>query len=46
MGDTDPRKGLPSVHLTEDQFRARVRERFVDPAFRAIDPEIDLIVTR
>jgi len=43
MADIEPRKGLPSVHLTEDQFRARVRERFVDPAFRTIDPEIDLV---
>ena len=43
MADIAPRKGLPSVHLTDDQFRARVRERFVDPAFRTIDPEIDLV---
>lgn len=44
MAEIDPRKGQPSVHLTAEAFRARARERFVDPAFRAADDAIERIV--
>jgi multimeric flavodoxin WrbA len=38
------RKEMPSVQLTREQFVARMRERFFDPAFRPLDAEIDRIV--
>jgi multimeric flavodoxin WrbA len=39
----DPRTGMPDPTLTEAQFKARYRERFQDPVFRALDAEIDQI---
>ncbi|MDI1261806.1 MAG: flavodoxin family protein [bacterium] len=38
------RKGMPSVALTRAEFTRRVHERFFDPAFNALQPEIDKII--
>jgi multimeric flavodoxin WrbA len=38
------RKGMPSVQLTREAFARRVRERFHDPSFTAVSPEIDRII--
>jgi multimeric flavodoxin WrbA len=35
------RKGMPSVQLTKKEFSKRIRERFYDPTFAAIMPEIE-----
>jgi hypothetical protein len=35
------RKGQGSVELSKDEFAARFRHRFYDPAFDAIDAELD-----
>jgi multimeric flavodoxin WrbA len=35
------RKGMPSVQLTKEEFFKRVSERFYDPTFAAIMPEIE-----
>ncbi len=40
----DVRKGMPSAQLGKDEFAARFRQRFFDPAFEANVPEIDAIV--
>ncbi len=37
------RKGQGSVALTRAQFTARIRERYFDPAFQAVMPEIDQV---
>ena len=36
-----PRRGMPDPKLDEATFGARYREQFSDPAFRALDVEID-----
>lgn len=36
-----PRKGMPSPRLDEAAFRARFAERFADPAFAPLRPEIE-----
>ncbi len=38
------RTGMPSVQLTKAEFARRVRERFFDPAFEKLGPEIDKII--
>ena len=38
------RKGTPSVQLSREEFSRRVRERFYDPTFAAVDREIDAII--
>ena len=38
------RKGMPSVALTKAEFTRRARERFFDPAFDKLQPEIDKII--
>src|ERR671918_1484379 len=38
------RKGMPSVQLTREAFARRLRERFYDPSFTAVSPEIDRII--
>ena len=38
------RKGMPSVALTKAEFTRRARERFVDPAFDALQAEIGKII--
>jgi multimeric flavodoxin WrbA len=45
VADTDPRKGQPTVQITEREFRARLRQRFVDPAYATLEPEIELVAT-
>ena len=38
------RKGMPSVAVSKAEFSRRIRERFYDPAFDGLQPEIDKIV--
>lgn len=44
MPDIDVRRGMPDVQLSRDQFEARLRARFYDPAFDGLAAEIDRIV--
>jgi hypothetical protein len=37
-------KAQPDVHISEAEFRRRLRERFADPAFAAVDAELDAVV--
>lgn len=39
----EPRKGMPSPRLGEAEFKRRFRGQFVDPAFDALQPELDRI---
>lgn len=39
-----PRKGMPSPRLAEEEFKRRYRQHFFDPAFDAARSEIDRIV--
>ena len=41
---SDIRKGQGDVKLTRDEFERRLRERFYDPAFGAVEPQIRDIV--
>ena len=38
------RKGMPSVQLTKEDFAKRFRERFYDPAFDPVAPEIERVM--
>jgi len=38
------RKGMPSVQLTQEEFAQRFRSRFYDPAFAAVDGEIQKVL--
>ena len=38
------RKGMPSVQLTQEEFSKRARERFYDPTFDAVAPEIERVI--
>jgi multimeric flavodoxin WrbA len=38
------RKGMPSVQLVKEEFSKRIRERFYDPSFTAVTPEIEKII--
>ena len=40
-----PREGMPSPKLGEAAFRARFRERLADPAFAAVEAEIEAIAS-
>ena len=40
---TKPRKGMPSPQLAKDEFKRRYGDQFVDPAFRAVQAELDKI---
>src|SRR6201996_5031611 len=40
----DVRKGMPPVKLERAEFERRYRSRFADPAFRALQKELDAIV--
>jgi multimeric flavodoxin WrbA len=44
MAKARVRKGMPSVALTKTEFRQRLAERFVDPAFDPLKPEIGKII--
>ena len=37
------RKGAPSVQLTREEFRARFRAQFVDPAFDKVDDQLSAV---
>src|SRR5262249_39524611 len=39
------RKGMPSVQLTKEEFSKRVRQRFYDPTFTAVAPEIEKVIS-
>ncbi len=38
------RKGMPSVALTKGEFTRRLKERFYDPAFEALQPELGKVI--
>ena len=39
-----PRKGMPDVQITKDEFARRFRDRFVDPAFKTNEAAITAII--
>ena len=39
----EPRKGMPSPKLGEQEFKTRYLEQFTDPAFRPLATELDRI---
>jgi multimeric flavodoxin WrbA len=39
-----PRKGMPDVQITKDEFARRFRDRFFDPAFAANEPALAAII--
>ena len=39
-----PRKGMPDVQLSKDEFARRFRDRFYDPAFAANEAAIAEII--
>ncbi|GAA0643999.1 flavodoxin family protein [Brevundimonas lenta] len=43
MKTPEPRKGMPSPELNREDFTARYLSRFVDPAFKPLQAELDLI---
>src|SRR3977135_4701882 len=45
MASVDARKGMPPVKLSREDFESRYRSRFVDPAFRPLQRELDAIIT-
>ena len=44
MTDIEPRKGMPDVQITRDEFARRFRDRFLDPAFAANEGAIAAII--
>ena len=44
MARVQVRKGMPSVQLTREEFEKRFRDRFYDPAFHAVDGEIQRLL--
>lgn len=44
MAEADVRKGMPPVKLDRAEFEKRYRRRFIDPAFKALQQELDAIV--
>ena len=44
MAEPDVRKGMPAVRLDRAEFEKRYRSRFIDPAFRPLQKEIDAVV--
>jgi multimeric flavodoxin WrbA len=38
------RRGMPSTQLAKEEFVKRARQRFYDPSFTAVDPEIEKII--
>jgi hypothetical protein len=44
MFEPDIRKGMPAVKLPRDEFEKRYRSRFIDPAFKPLQKELDAIV--
>ena len=39
------RKGQGDTHITRDEFARRYRERFYDPAFEALDEQIEQLIS-
>lgn len=46
MAQPRVRKGMPSVQLTKEEFVKRIRGRFYDPAFEALEGEIEEIIEK
>ena len=44
MTRIEPRKGMPDVQLTKDEFNRRFRDRFFDPAFEGHAKELAAII--
>lgn len=44
MADIDVRKGMPSVELSREEFEIRYRSRFADPAFKAVERQLDAVI--
>src|SRR3954469_10819502 len=44
MMEPDIRKGMPPVKLPREEFERRYRSRFVDPAFKPLQRELDAII--
>jgi len=44
MARVSVRKGMPSAQLTKAEFTERMRNRFYDPAFAKLRPQIETIV--
>ena len=44
MAEFDVRKGMPPVKLPREEFERRYRLRFVDPAFRPLQRELDAVI--
>ena len=44
MTEPDVRKGMPAVKLDRAEFEKRYRSRFIDPAFKPLEKEIDAII--
>jgi multimeric flavodoxin WrbA len=44
MADINVRKGMPDVQLSKDEFAARYRLRFQDPAFASLRSNIDALI--
>jgi hypothetical protein len=44
MTEPDVRKGMPAVKLDRAEFERRYRSRFIDPAFKPLEKEIDAII--
>jgi multimeric flavodoxin WrbA len=40
----EPRKGMPSPHLSEAEFRARFLSQFTDPGFDPLSAELEAVV--
>jgi hypothetical protein len=43
LSDLEPRKGMPSPRLNEEEFRRRFLGRFQDPAYDPLQAELDRI---
>jgi hypothetical protein len=39
-------KGMPDVQLSREEFQRRYFERFYDPAFEGLRPEIEKLVEK
>jgi multimeric flavodoxin WrbA len=44
MAQIKVRTGMPDVQLSQEEFSRRMRERFYDPAFEALEPELDKLI--
>ena len=44
MPTPEIRKGQGDVKLSRDEFTRRIRERFSDPAFDAVQPQLDAVI--